>query len=250
MQINNIAITANKCKKPCNSTSFKANGFDTSEKRKVRYKHYEEMSDDVISLRSILKAHRDAQRSGKMHLYEAIPAITTGIIATSLAITRPGKLSAKAASGLGFLATMAGFNSLSTLAFSKNKEQRKDSYKTIGALGLVGAAATVMKKGNGKASEFLTKEVNQLASEINSTKLAEFSSKHIEPFVKKHAGISAYAPILTAITSTVLGGLASVGLMKSISKDIKENACKNFENAKMIQKVAREHFDSVDAVEV
>ena len=253
MQINNIAITANKCKKPCVFKSFTGNENCSSERKKVRYKHYEEMSNDALKARSIIKAHQDAQNSAKMHLYKAIPTITSGIIATSLAITRPGKLSAKAATGLGFLATMAGLTALGDILVSSDKSKRKNAYATLGSIATVGAGAAMMAKGAGKGSkvaDFFTKEANQLSKEINATKLARLSNEYVEPFIKKHPKFTAFVPFITAISTSVLGGLSSVGLLKGLSQDIKKNACDNFEKGKAIQNIAKEHFDSIDAIEV
>ncbi len=256
MQINNVALSTQKCKKPCRLTSF--TGLEgLGEHKKVRYKHYEELSDDVLMARSIIKAHRDADKSGKMHMYKAIPSIVTGIIATSLAVTRPGKLSGKIAEGLGFLALSAGFDAVGKLISKKSdKETKKDSAKTLSVLALAAAGAAVVKKGKagdsiiGKSIGFLQGEASKLASEINATKLSNLSDKHIEPFVQKHSKASLIAPFVTAIASSTAGTLASICLMKGISKDISTKACKNYKKGKVVQQIAREHFDSVNAIEV
>ncbi|MBR2068566.1 MAG: hypothetical protein IJ877_02270 [Candidatus Gastranaerophilales bacterium] len=257
MQINNVASVADKCTKPHRFLGFTGNESSSSEKKKVRYKHYEELSDDVLSARSIIKAHQDVQNSGKMRLFKAIPAIATGIFATSLALTRPGKLSEKAATGLGFLATVAGVDTIADLAFPKGKEtNRKKAITTLGAIGAVALGAAVIAKGAGKSEKvkkvtnFISNEVSQLASEVDKTKLANFSNKHIQPFLEKHPKVSFIAPLATAIGSSVLGGLASVGLLQGISQDISKKACENFEHAKLIQQIAKNHYDSVDAIEV
>ena len=80
-----------------------------------RYKHYEELSDDVLCARSIIKAHQEVEKSGKMRMFKAIPAISTAIITTSIAITQPGKLAAKAGAGLGFLALSSSVDLMSDL---------------------------------------------------------------------------------------------------------------------------------------
>ena len=184
MQVNNIALNTQKCRKPWR-TSF--TGLDGStEQKKVRYKHYEELSDDVLMARSIVKAHQDSQKSGKMRLYKAIPSITTGIIATSLALTRPGKLSVKTAEGLGFLALSAGVDAAFKL-FSKNSDSdtKKDSAKTLALVGAAAGAVLAIKKGKagdsifGKAVGFIQKEASKLSSEINSLKLAKLSDNFI-----------------------------------------------------------------------
>lgn len=256
MQVNNIALNTQKCKKPNNLASFK--GLESSSgQRKVRYKHYEEMSDDVLMARSIVKAHQDAKKSSKMRFYKAIPSITTGIIATSLALTRPGKLSGKITEGLGFLALSAGFDAIIQLISHKNNnEVKKDSAKTLALLGVITGGAIAAKRGRvgdsfiGKSAGFLQKEASKLASEINSSKLANWSNKYIEPFIQKHSKFAFIAPFVTAISSAAIGSSASSALLKGISKDISADACKNYEKGKYIQQIAREHFDSVDAVEV
>ena len=256
MQINNIALSTQKCNKPYRSTSFK--GLEGSNgQKKVRYKHYEELSDDMLMARSIVKAHQDSKDSMKMRLYKSLPSIATGIIATSLAITRPGKLSGKTAEGLGFLALSAGVDAAVKLASKRSDDEtKKDSFKTLAILGAAAAGAVAVKNGKGadgfigKTVKFLQKEGSKLASEINSSKLADLSDKYIEPFIQKHPKLSFVAPFVTAISTSVIGSVASFGLLKGISKDISENACKNYEKGKMIQYLAREHFDSVNAVEV
>ena len=256
MQINNIALTANKCIKPKRLASFTGNENSASEKKKVRYKHYEELSDDVLSARSIIKAHQDVQNSGKMRLYKAIPAIATGIIATSIAITRPGKLSAKAATGLGFLATAYGADALLDAAFNPDETKRKKGAQVFGAMAAIGVGAAAIAKGAGKSEKlksltrFATKEMGQLTAELNKTRLADFSDKVIEPFFKKHPKLGFATPLITTAATSILGALASVGLIQGISQDISHRACENFEHAKLIQQAARAHYDSIDAQEV
>jgi hypothetical protein len=75
------------------------------------------MSDDVLQLRSVLKANKDVQESNKMRLFKAMPELTTILLGTTIALTQPGKLAAKAGAGLGFLvltsALCAGSNAIS-----------------------------------------------------------------------------------------------------------------------------------------
>ncbi len=252
MQINNIALTADKCIKPHRLTGFEGNNNSTN-KRKVRYKHYEELSDDVLKARSIIKAHQDVQNGGKMRLYKALPAIATGIVTTSLAITRPGKLSDKLVTGLGFLATLAGFRAINDIAFSDKDTERKKGFATLGALTAIGIGISAVGKnaGNTKSvSKFLTKEAKQLAKEINKTKLAKYSNDFIEPLIEKRPKLAAVTPLITVAAASVGNAFASVGLLKGISKDISTKACQNYEKGKLIQQIARNHFDSVDAIEV
>ena len=99
LTINN---TTNCCK-PRKLTTFTGSENSDKASRKVRYKHYEQMSDENLKLKSVLKAHREVQESSKMRLFKAMPEITTALIGTSLALAQPGKLAAKAGAGLGFL---------------------------------------------------------------------------------------------------------------------------------------------------
>lgn len=228
-------------------------------KRKTRYKHFEQLDDSAIMTRSIVKAHNDVKNSSKMRAYKAIPSIATGIIATSLALTQPGKLSAKAAVGLGFLALSAGIDGITEAINShknKTQDEKSKTFALLGGITALGAGALALAKGmdNGKAfngiKKFFSKEASKLSEEINSTKLANFTDKHINPFIEKHPyGALAGAVATTAITG-IASGIASNKLMLDISEDIKNKATDNFKKAKTIQQIAREHFDSIDAVEV
>ena len=249
MQINNITISTDKCKKPCFLGSMEPAKYSGSNK-KVRYKHYEELSDDVLKARSIIKAHQDVQKGAKMRLYKALPIIATGLVTGSIALTRPGKLSEKLVTGLGFLATLAGIDALGNIAFNSKKEDTKKSFATLGALGAIGVGISAVSKDTKKVSIFLKNEAKQLAKEIDKTNLAKNIGKKIEPLIKEHPKMAFWAPIATVLTTGAINTLASVGLLKGMSKDIKSNAIDNYEKAKMIQKIAKNHFDSVDAIEV
>ncbi len=252
MQINNIFYSADKCRKPCKQINF-AGEQNNGYKERTRYKHFEQMSDDVLSARSIIKAHQKAQNSSKMCLYKAIPSIAAGIIATSLAITRPGKISAKAATGLGFLATVVGVNAISDIATNNDSSKKKKAFATLGGLTTAAAGAYLMTKDFGKADKvlgFISKETTQLANELNKTKLAKFSNKHIEPFLKKHPKAEFLTPFVTAITAGILGRSARKGLSKSISNDIKNDACDSFIQTKKLQQEAKKRFDAIDAIEI
>ncbi len=251
MQINNVALRAEKCK-PHRLTGFERSINFTS--NKVRYKHYEEINDDVLKARSIIKAHQDVQNGNKMRIYKALPGIATGIVTTSIAIARPGKLSQKLVTGLGFLAALTGLNAINDIAFSKDNEDKKNGLATLGALTLAGAGIGAVAKNSGKSTKtitkFLTKEAKQLAREIDKTKLAKYSNKYIEPFIKEHTKLNSAAPFITIAATGVLNAFASLGLLKGMSKDIKEMACKNYEKGKLIQQIARNHYNSIDAIEV
>lgn len=260
-----ISETTLNCCKPNRLISFKNSEPNESSTRKVRYKHYEQMSDDVLSLRSVLKAHKDVQESGKMRLFKAMPAITTGLLGLTIGLTQPGKLAAKAGAGLGFLALTnaicAGSDIIANSIDKQAKNEKETStakkvFKTVAAIAGVATVGTLAVIGakNTKAFKavggFLSKEAKQLANEINNTKLAKFFDNTVAPFAQKHAqGVSvlkAIAPLGVLVGSAA----AQVGLADDISLDIKEKAVKNFMKGKAIQAEARAHFDSIDAEEV
>jgi len=258
MQINNIT---NCCKPrhPRSILNFSSSSNLPSEK--VKYKHFEQMDDDTLSAISIIKAHKSVENSSKMRLYKAIPALTTGIIATSLAITQPGKLSAKAATGLGFLAAATGIDFILN-KFSKLKEQtqntsdnnKKSMVKTGLAMAGISAAAVGLIKGKNtqtfkSVDKFIKSEASKLANEIDSTKIAKIHDK-FSPIIDKHQKIASSGALLTSVAAAGFSGIAKTNLLKSLSKDIKTKANENFEHGKKIQEIARSHFDSIDAVEV
>ena len=252
-----MLINTISCCKPNSRRSFTGNSVSASEKQKVRYKHFEKLNDDILCARSIIKAHQDVQNSGKMRLYKAIPSITTGIIATSLALTQPGKLSAKAAAGLGFLALSAGVDKIGSMVAKNDKNEEKKHSLGVFALAIGAIAGGIaMAKGllNTKAFEginnFLTKEKDKLANEINSTKLSEFNNKYIQPLLEKYPRASVTALFGGTIGLGLAQGKIKENLLQGMSEDIKEKADENFAKAKLIQSIAKEHFDSVDAIEV
>ena len=251
-----ISETTINCCKPNRYISFKGED-STSSTRKVRYKHYEQMSDDVLSLRSVLKAHNDVQKSNKMRLFKAMPEITTALIGTTISLTQPGKLAAKAAAGLGFLALSKAVNVVGDKIIENNKKQDsknnpKKTLKTVAKLavgaGAIALGAVALK--NSKASSFIKKEALQLASEINETKLGKFVENKILPFTTKHSkavdAIGAVAPFGIIAGSA----LAQLNLADSLSNEIKEKATQNYAKGKLIQAQARAHFDSIEAQEV
>ena len=52
------------------------------------------------------------------------------------------------------------------------------------------------------------------------------------------------------IATGIAQGKIKENLLKGMSEDIKEQANENFAKAKLIQEIAKEHFDSIDAIEV
>ena len=244
---------ATNCCKPRKLTTF--TGSENSDKagRKVRYKHYEQMSDENLKLKSVLKAHREVQESSKMRLFKAMPEITTALIGTSLALAQPGKLAAKAGAGLGFLVLSdvlcKGVEVLSNK--TENEQKETSPLKTIAkvGLGLVGVALAAKGVKSTKAyknvSKFVKKEANQLAQEINNSKIGKFVEEKIVPFTKKHSTKFSLAPYAMIAGSA----LAQLKLSDSLSNDIKEKASLNYQKGKLIQQQARAHFDSIDAQE-
>ena len=97
MNVKNINLN---CQNPRHFGKSVTSEADTGKKR---YKHFEQMDEDTLMLRSVLKAHSEVEKSNKSKLFKAMPAIATGMIGTAFALTQPGKLSGKIASGVGFL---------------------------------------------------------------------------------------------------------------------------------------------------
>ena len=260
-----ISETTINCCKPNRFTTFKGTEHSDSPRGKVRYKHFEQMSDDMLQLRSVLKAHKDVQESNKMRLFKAMPELTTILLGTTIALTQPGKLAAKAGAGLGFLALTsvlcAGSNAIAD-KFEKNETKEKEPLTakkvvkavalTAGAIG-VGALAYAGAKNSNfvkKATNFVSKELKQLTSEINDTKLAKFFDEKVAPFTQKHSKAVNVARTVAPL-GVLVGSVASeIALADSLSEDIKDKAKANYEKGKAIQAQARAHFDSIDAQEV
>lgn len=258
-----IHETTINCCKPNRYILFKGQNSQNTT-RKVRYKHYEQISDEVLCAKSILKAHNDVQDSKKMRLFKALPTITTALAGASIAITQPGKLAAKVGAGLGFLAVTnfvsAGFDILGEKLNKKSGENKENSkFKKIIKPVLVvagcavGATAVVMGKKTGKfdkVSKFFSKEAQQLADEINNTKLAKSTEKNILPFEQKNKKTMGLLGIFAPL-GVLIGGIGTqIALADSLSGDIKKRAVQNFAKGKVIQAQARAHFDSIDAQEV
>lgn len=258
MEILNIS----KCRKPHHSGTFKGS---KDLEGKVRYKHFEQLSDDVLGVRSILKAHSEVEKSAKMRAYKAIPALTTALIGTSLAIAQPGKLSKKMSAGLGFLMLSKGISLIGSAIekvaqqkdlnsaneeISNKKSTPKKTLKILGAAVLAAGAAVGAVKGRESLKKHISKEAVQLSSEINSTKLGKFVDKKVTPFFAKHKKLALSFDFI--IPMGIIGGsyFAQIKLANSLSKDIKEKSEFNFKKGKEIQRIAREHFDTIDATEV
>ena len=262
MQINNIS----NCHKPKSFTGIKQTG-------KVRYKHYEQMSDQALSAYSMGKAYCEVKDSKKSKLLKAMPYITNTLIATSLAVTQPGKLSTKASTGVGFLALMGCINLISNgfakladkaLVNKENNDESKLAKKAVaGAVGIMGAIATVVGgavliaknktsilNSSNKVVNFLKGEAAKLKEEINATKLAKTVEEKLNPFMEKHAKAFTKAKYLAPFGIILGSGAADFALRDSISNDLSKKAVQNFIKGKAAQQDARAHFDSIDAIEV
>ena len=263
MRINNIT----NCHKPKNFTGLKDTG-------KVRYKHYEEMSEQALSTYSMLEAYKDVKESRKAKLAKAMPAITSTLIATSLALTQPGKLSDKVSTGVGFLALMSGIDFIADKiskfaykAFSKNQSddintRTKNKAKsaiigtvaaTTAVLGGVAALAKnkkVILNSSSKTVQFLKSEANKLTQEINNTKLAAKVEETLNPFMKRHKRAFANASVLAPVGLIFGQDVVDSALKKSLTKDLSKKSLQNYIKGKAAQRDARAHFESIDAVEI
>jgi hypothetical protein len=70
------------------------------------------------------------------------------------------------------------------------------------------------------------------------------------PFLQKHNKLASSFGFVVPLGIIGASSYAQIKLSDSLSDDIKEKAQKNFIKGKEIQKIAREHFDKVDAIEV
>ncbi len=268
MQINNL----NCCRPKQRNLNFTGDNVNENKKR-MRRKHYEEMSDDVLMARSVIKAHYSTKHSLKGQLLNAMPKITTSLVLTGLTLTQPGKLSAKAAAGLGFLALFKGLNSTFEASDKavdklfektpKTKENEKNKLMmkagtflaTTGILSLsalVGfkAGKKIANKHFAPAVNFLKKEASTLASEIDNTKLGKFVQDVVMPFNQKNQKLANLQR--TVLPFGILAGGLGVqsALVKSVSKDVKNKSVENYIKGKLIQEKAREDFKKIDALEV
>lgn len=273
MIINNIS----KCRKPRCFTGQEVESSTVSANNgKKRYKHFEEMSNDVLMLKSARNAQRDMENSSKVKLKKAMPLIGTALIGTSLAITQPGKLSAKTMTGLGYLFVANGLSTIVNqvsksvddtymLNELKHPEMSDDSkvqnqkllskiiLTILAAAGAVGAgigAVKAIQKGDGKAAKFIQKEAKQLANEINSTKISKFIEANIKPITKKHPKLTFVSKMMLPIGAFATAIFGDKKLKESISNDSREKTLDYFEKGKEIQNNARKHFDTIDAIEV
>jgi len=261
MKINETTLN---CCKPKRFTNFTGAEHSNTQERKIHAKHFYQMNDEALQLRSVLKAHKDVQESGKMRLFKAMPVITTGLLGLTIGLAQPGKLAAKAGAGLGFLALSEVVNNVSNKAldkFEKNQQEGKafdvkkallTIAKVAAGIGAIALGATVIKntKTFKNINTFVAKELKQLSSEINKTKLAKKLDKTFAPFAKKHArGLEALGAV--APWGVIVGSsLAEATLFDSLSNDVKEKSIENYQKGKMVQTIARAHYDSINAPEM
>ena len=268
MQINSL-----ECCRPKRRINTFTGEYNSENKKRMRRKHYKQMNDDVLATRSVIKAHKEVAQSPKGQLIKAMPNISTSLILTSLALAQPGKLSAKAAAGLGFLAlfksidsTLNTTNEVIEKCF-KNVKPTEETEKnklflkvgtffgtaaTLSLLAFVGikSGKKIANKHFAPVVNFAKKEAATLANEIDNTKLGKFFENKVLPFSQKHkklmSGLKTFAPLGLLIGS--MGAQAK--LINSASKDIKNKSFENYVKGKLIQEKAREDFDKLEGIEV
>lgn len=269
-----MQITNNlNCCKPRRQNSFKGHEESSPHNRKVRYKHFEQMDDNVLGAHSVARAYKSVEKSGKMRLYKAIPMIAATVIGTGLALSQPGKLSAKAAKGLGFLVLAKGVGEICDSVnetieekfVPKNNEVKNNVKKTalkiaatIGSCALLAVGAVAALKGGNKilnkcapgVLNFFKTEASLLSSEINNSKIGKFVEKTLNPFISKNQNKFNMASDVLPFLAVFAGIFTQDKLSKSMSKDLVKKAEVNFNNGKIIQQIAREKFDAIDAQEV
>lgn len=269
-----MQITNNyNCRKPSNRMVFKGNEESGLQRKKVRYKHFEQMEDSVLKAHSVARAYQSTQESGKMRLFKAIPGITATIIGTSLALSQPGKLSAKAARGLGFLVLLKGADKISQSVYdSFNRKSDNDvkdkatlikdniikfSAATLACAGALTGSYAILKGGksllnkiNPNVKNFFQGEVKTLAKEINDSKIGKYFEKNINPFVEKHQHKFDIASDIMPFVAAFAGIKAQEKLGQSLSKDLCEKAKENYEKGKIVQQMAKEKYNEIDAQEV
>lgn len=270
MKISNI-----NCCKPrrrgSSRSSFTGANKNLDGQQKYKYKHLELASDEKLVAMSIGKAYSQTKESNKMRLFRALPILGGLGITTVLAIAQPGKLSTKIASGLGFLAFSTAFSKLSDVIVKKASEkQEKDGTESfdkqknkrlmadvVSLTACTAAACLALTKGKSfvqkhptKVSKFIQKEANQLANEINATKLGKSANKLFSNLETNHAKGFKIGRILTGAGILLGSTIGQVTLANSISKDFKKRAKENYANYKFMQNVAIEQFKSYDAEEI
>ena len=267
MNVKNITLN---CRKPRHFGSSSATESSYGEKKK--YKHFSQMDNDTLMLKSVLKAHDDVSKSNKMKLFKAMPKIAAGIVGTTLAITQTGKLTDKIASGVGFLVaakvveTVAhGVDNMVDKNWKENNDSKSSIEKEVVKLGTIVAGSAIAASAliAGKSSiqnaignssngfaKLLKNDGAKLLDEINTSKLGKFVSEKVMPFEQKHASAVMKAGVIAPLASILGLSAARNKILNSITGDIHKKAVNNFVKGKIIQEIARSDFDKIDAEEV
>jgi len=276
MKINNLDC----CKPKRRNQAFSGESLTSGkpENKKIYYKHFYEVPKEDVYNRSVMRAAKKAQNSGKMRIFRALPLISAALVGTSFAITQPGKLTEKLIEGLGFSIIM-GMGQKTSLIKDKNIEQTQneegegkttsqDFKKSVIESGVVLASTMALLtagvyalKGGKKLldklipgakeniKKIVSKDLQSLGNEINSSKLAKFSDNKINPFFEKHEILSDILPIATVISGAAGVSAGQAKLAQSIEKDFQRNIYFDYSNVRHAQKEARARFDKVDAKE-
>ena len=268
MQINSL-----ECCRPKRRINTFTGEYNSENKNRMRRKHYKQMNDDVLATRSVIKAHKEVAQSPKGQLIKAMPNISTSLILTSLALAQPGKLSAKAARGLGFLVLLKGADKISQSVYDsfnkKSNNETKDKKAlikdsaikfataalactgaVIGSLLLLKGGKSLLNKVNPNISKFFKGEAKTLAKEINNSKVGKYFEKNINPFISKHQHKFDVASDIIPFIAAFAGIKAQDKLGQSLSKDLCIKAKENYEKGKIVQQLAKEKFDEIEAQEV
>lgn len=231
------------CCKPKRRFNPNFTGNSEESTPKILVEHYKTMPDDVLERLSLVKAQAQVDKSIKMQTLKALPLSAMTAITTSFALSQPGKLSAKAASGLGFLALVGISTKLSNYINKKNegKSNKEAALRNLATIGGIFVGAAALAKGKdlvGKAlpnvDKFAKTEVSKLANEIDTSKFGKFFNKTVNPFleqkpIKLGLAISPIATILSAL-------FAGNKLAKGIKNDFKQKAIENYTQDKLANK--------------
>ncbi len=231
------------CCKPKRKFSPAFSGNSEEKKPRILVKHYETMPDDVLERLSLIKAQAQVEKSAKMRVLKAIPLVGATILTTSIALSQPGKLSAKAANGLGFLALTGIATKLANFVNKKNeaKDNKEAALRSMAAIGGVFIGAAALAKGKDVVSKalpnltnFISKDATKLANEIDTSKFGDFFNKTINPILEKDKSKLALA--LTPVATLATSLLAGFGLSKGIAKDLSQKAKENYVQGKLENK--------------
>jgi len=267
MKINNI-----DCCKPKRRLSFQSESrSNASGSKKITYKHYWEMSQEDLYKRSVVRAGKKAEKSGKMRIFRALPLIGTSIIGASLALTQPGKTTSKIAAGLGFLVFEKGLEDIykgSSKAYDNADETTKaglgkESLAKGGLFALTGATmlmgSAIAAKGgknifsnlsNSKTGKVIVKEVQKLKDEINTSKIGNILENTVDPFFEKHKTLSFLLPLTTMVAASLGVNKAQGKLASEINKTFTDDIQANYIKGRKSQMQMKAKFDKIDAKEI